>query len=347
MKENGGKRGRNPSLHDVAKKAGVSAASVSRVLNKVNPTSERLRSRVQAAVDALGYVPKNAQEVETGKMLGVISYDLRNPYFCEIITGIQDRAVVFGLTPMILDLQCGHAEWESVRAAAAALDCKGYVFLGTGVAEHDLAEFAAQAGTPVVAVNQAIRHPSIRTINIDYEKATYAAAQHLLGLGHRRVGFLGGSPSSPVSVEKIRGVQVAMTEAGLELPAANVIYGAATVEWGFQAMNSLLARPEDSRPTAVLCACDVIALGVLHALRSAQLSVPGDVSVVGFDDIDMACHSNPPLTTISPPKYDMGRRAVDLLLARDDPQSSPITEYVMIESPLVVRESTGACPRER
>ncbi len=343
MKGKGARRGRNPSLHDVARIAGVSAASVSRVLNKVNPTSERLRSRVQAAADELGYVPKNAQGAETAKLLGVIAYDLRNPYFCEIITGIQDRAAAFALTPMIIDLQGGHAAWESVRAAASGLGCKGHVFLGTGVAERDLAEFAEQAGTPVVAVNQAIRHPAVRTINIDYVKATYTAAQHLLGLGHRRVGFLGGSPSSPVSVEKVRGARLAMTEAGLELPAANVIYGAATVEWGFQAMNSLLARPADSRPTAVLCACDLIALGVLHALRSSQLSVPGDVSVVGFDDIDMACHSNPPLTTISPPKYDMGRRAVDLLLARDL-QSSPITEYVMIESPLVVRESTGACP---
>ena len=135
---------------------------------------------------------------------------------------------------------------------------------------------------------------------------------------------------------------MAMREAGLELPAADVIHGAATVEWGFQAMNSLLARPAESRPTAVLCACDLIALGVLHALRSAQLNVPGDMSVVGFDDIDMACHANPPLTTISPPKYEMGRRAVDQLLARDLP--SPITGYIMIESPLVVRESTGSCP---
>jgi LacI family transcriptional regulator len=332
-----------PSLHDVARKAGVSAASVSRVLNRVNPTSERLRGRVQAAVDELGYVPKNAQGPEPGKLLCVIAYDLRNPYFCEIITGIQDRAAVFGLTPMIVDLQGGHAGWESVRAAAAGIGCKGHLFLGTGVAEHDLAAFAEQAGTPVVAVNQAIRHPSIRTINIDYVKATGAATQHLLRLGHRRIGFLGGSPSSPVSVEKVRGVQMALAEAGLELPPANVIYGAATVEWGFQAMNSLLARPPEARPTAILCACDLIALGVLHALRSAQLSVPGDVSVVGFDDIDMACHSNPPLTTISPPKYDMGRTAVDQVLARD-PQSSTITEYVMIESPLVVRESTGACP---
>ncbi len=343
MKENGRKRGRNPSLHDVARKAGVSAASVSRVLNRVNPTSERLRSRVQAAVDELGYVAKNAPIAAAGKLIGVITHDLRNPYFSEIITGIQERAAVFGLTPMIVDLQGGHETWESVRWAVASLGCKGHVFLGTGVAEHDLVELAEQAGAPVVAVNQAVRHPSVRTINIDYVKATSTAAQHLLRFGHRRIGFLGGSPSSPVSVEKIRGVQVAMTEAGMELSAANVIYGAATVDWGFQAMNSLLARPVGSRPTAVLCACDVIALGVLHALRSAQLKVPGDVSVIGFDDIDMACHSNPPLTTISPPKHDMGRRAVDLLLAKDL-RSSPITEYVMIESPLVVRESTGACP---
>ncbi len=343
MKAKARRRSRNPSLHDVARKAGVSAASVSRVLNNVGPVSERLRSRVQAAVEALGYGPQYAGVPETARLLAVVAHDLRNPYFCEVITGIEERAAAFDLAPFIIDLQGGHARWDAAGSAAAAPGCKGSVFLGTGVEERELAQLAGQTGLPVVAINQSVRHPAVRTINLDYVKATYTAAQHLLGLGHRRIAFLGGSPSSPVSLEKVRGARQALAEAGLELPAADVIYGAATVEWGFQAMNTLLSRPAGDRPTAVLCACDLVALGVLHALRSAQLSVPGDVSVVGFDDIDMACHSNPPLTTISPPKYDMGRRAVELLLAAD-PHAAAITEYVMIESPLVVRESTGACP---
>jgi len=344
MRTKVGKRAPKPSLRDVARKAGVSAASVSRVLNRVSPTSERLRRQVQAAVEELGYVPKRGPQAPPARLLAVIAHDLRNPYFCEILTGIEERAAALELTPLVLDLQGGHAAWEGARAAAAALGSRGYVFLGTALEERELVEVARQSGLPVVAVNQSVRHPAVRTINIDYVKATWTATQHLLGLGHRRVGFLGGNPSSPVSVDKVRGVAQALSEAGLELPAANVIYGTAAVEWGFQAMNTFLARPRELRPTAVLCACDLVALGVLHALRSAQLSVPGDLSVVGFDDIGMACHANPPLTTVSPPKYDMGRKAVDLLLARDL-RSSPITEYVMIESPLVVRESTGSCPR--
>jgi DNA-binding LacI/PurR family transcriptional regulator len=315
---------------------------VSRVLNRISPTSERLRQRVHAAVKEMGYVPKNAQAGETGELLVIVTSDLLNPYFNEIITGIEDRASTFGLTPLLVDLQSGHAPWQSIRIAVGRLKPRGCIVLGGALDEKTLGEFADQVRTPLVVVNQSIRHPSVRTINIDYVQATYTATVHLLRLGHRRIAFLGGTVSSPVSVEKVRGVQMAMTEAGLGLPAEDIVFGIATVDWGFQAMNRLLARPKDSRPTAVLCACDLIALGVLHAIRSSEFSVPDDVSVIGFDDIEMACHSNPPLTTIAPPKYEMGRRAADLLLPRNE-ELSPITDYVMIESPLVVRESTTTC----
>ena len=342
MTARGRKQGRAPSLRDVARKAGVSVASVSRVLNRVSPTSERLRRQVQAAAEELGYVPRSGPGAAPPRLLAVIVHDLRNPYFCEILTGVGERASALGLSPVIVDLRGSLAGWDAARAAAAAVGTCGFLFLGTGVEERGLAELAESTGLPVAAVNQSVRHPAVRTINVDYVKATYTAAQHLLGFGHRRFGFLGGSLSSAVSQDKVRGVRLALAEADLDLHPANVIHGPATVEWGFQALNALLARPRELRPTAVLCACDLIAFGVLHALRSAKLGVPQDMSVTGFDDIEMAFHANPPLTTISPPKYEMGRRAVELLLA-GDLQSSPITEYVMIESPLVVRESTGSC----
>jgi DNA-binding LacI/PurR family transcriptional regulator len=331
-----------PSLRDVARMAGVSPASVSRVLNGVSPTSERLRQRVDAAVKKAGYVPRNLKLPGTGETLVVVTSDLLNPYFNEIITGIEDRASTFGLTPFLVDLQRGHAPWESIRAAVSGLRPRGYIVLGGALEEASIAEFADQARAPVVVVNQAIRHASVRTINIDYVQATYAATVHLLKLGHRQIAFLGGNPSSPVSIEKVRGMEAAMTEANLTLPTKNIVFGIATVDWGFQAMNSLLEQPGESRPTAVLCACDLIALGVLHAVRSSEFSVPDDVSVVGFDDIDMACHANPPLTTIAPPKYAMGLRAAYLLVPHSG-EVSQITEYVMIESPLVVRESTTVC----
>jgi DNA-binding LacI/PurR family transcriptional regulator len=331
-----------PSLHDVARKAGVSPASVSRVLNDVQPISERLRRSVDEAVRSLGYVPKNPQTSRGSSILAVFTADLLNPVFNEIIAGIEDRAAAHGVASLLLDLRGGRAVWETVKNSFTVLKPRGYIVLGTLLNEQTLSEFAIQGKVPLVVVNQVIRHPSIRSINIDHAKATYSAAVHLMKLRHRRIAFLGGSASSLVNNDKIRGAENALREGGLELAAENVITGAPTVEWGFQATNSLLGRPPERRPTAVMCACDLIALGALHAVRSAGLSVPRDISVVGFDDINMACHSNPALTTISPPKFEMGALAVDLLLPRVE-DSSRITDYVMIESPLVVRESTAEC----
>ena len=142
-------------------------------------------------------------------------------------------------------------------------------------------------------------------------------------------------------MEKARGVRQAMAQRGLGLRDEDLLAGDATVEWGFQAMSSLLGRPAAERPTAVIGSCDLIAFGVLHAVRSAQLSVPRDISVVGFDDIAMACHANPPLTTISPPKAGIGRLAVDLILRGAEEKPPAVSSFIMLESPLIVRESTA------
>jgi DNA-binding LacI/PurR family transcriptional regulator len=331
-----------PGLNEVARRAGVSPASVSRVLNGVQPISERLRLGVEKAVRELGYIPRNPTATRGSSILAVFTADLLNPVFNEIIAGIEDRAAAHGLTSVLIDLRGGRTVWDQVKNSLTGHKPRGYIVLGTVLNEQTLTDFALQGKAPLVVVNQVIRHPTVRSINIDHAKATYGAAVHLLNLRHRRIAFLGGSASSLVNLEKINGVRTALGEAGLELQAKNVITGLPTIEWGFQAMKSLLGRPADARPTAVVCACDLIALGALHAIRSSGLSVPRDISVVGFDDITMACHSNPALTTVSPPKYEMGGLAVDLLLPHAD-EATHITDYVMIESPLVVRESTAEC----
>jgi DNA-binding LacI/PurR family transcriptional regulator len=337
------KHGRgSPSLQDLARKAGVSPASVSRVLNNIHPISDRLRQRVENAVRELGYVPKNLKGTYDSPMIVVLTSDLLNPYFNEIIAGIEDRSIIRRVTTVVINLKRGTAPWDAIKSAAINVKPSGYVVLGGILVDRSLADFAMQVKVPVIAVNHAIRHELIRTINIDYTKATYAAAIHLIKLGHRRLSFLGGHQSSAVNISRIQGVEAAVAEAGFHLPKELIVYGPSTIEWGFQAMNALLARQPNERPTAVLCSCDLIALGVLHAVRSLGLSVPRDISVVGFDDIDMACHANPPLTTISPPKYEMGQLAADLLFQRSE-DVSHINEYIMIESPLVVRESTAFC----
>ncbi|MFA6508193.1 MAG: LacI family DNA-binding transcriptional regulator [Treponemataceae bacterium] len=334
-----------PSLDDVARKAGVSAASVSRVLNNVPPISEKLRAAVESAAAELGYVPRNPKAAHNSSMIAVFCTDLSNPVFTEIIGGIEDRASSHSLGSILIDLRGGRAPWDQVRNFFSNYKPLGHIVLGPVLSDQTLLELAGHGRIPLVVVNHILRHSAIRSVNIDHAKATYNATTHLLNLRHRRIAFLGSNSTSPVTEEKVKGVRDAFADFGLELRDQDVLPGHATIEWGFHATKTVIARSVTERPTAIVCSCDLIALGVLHAVRSLGLSVPKDVSVVGFDDIPMACHSNPALTTVSPPKYEMGALAVDLLLSSETGSTS-INDYVMLESPLVVRESTAECSQK-
>ncbi len=329
-----------PTLDDVAHRAGVSPASVSRVLNGVGPTSTALRDAVRKASEELGYVPRRSRPSGARPVVAVLTPDLLNPYFNEIIRGIEERAWIAGLVTSVMevagspDAGGAAAEWLSSERV------RGTVVFGGIFSNEELKAFAASRTDPLVAINQVIEDRDILCINIDYATAMQQATTHLLELGHRRIVFV-GSESSLTSEAKVRGIRQAMALRGLELADEDILHGAGTVEWGFQATSALLARPPEKRPTAVIGASDLIALGVLHAVRSGQLSVPRDVSVVGFDDIAMACHANPPLTTISAPKPNMGRLAVDLILRGGDAKPLALSSFIMLESPLVVRESTA------
>ncbi|HUZ18078.1 MAG TPA: LacI family DNA-binding transcriptional regulator [Spirochaetia bacterium] len=337
----------SPKLEDVAHYAGVSPASVSRVLNRVEPTSARLREAVENAARELGYIPKRATSRTTAKSIAVLSPDLLNPYFNETAVGIEDRARDYGFVPFLANITRAGLDPAGVVDWLRTIDPKGCIVFGGVLSDEALIAFSLRTPFPVVAINQAVNHPGLKSITIDYAKATYTLSQHLFQLGHRDIVFLGGSQSAATSRGKIQGIENAARETGLDLGGDWIFPGAPTIEWGFQAMTALLSPVRARRPTAVVCSCDLVALGALHAVRSAGLSVPRDVSVVGFDDIDMACHANPPLTTISPPKYEMGAQAVELLVAsRSD--GDPIKNYVMLESPLIVRESTAVCgPKNR
>jgi LacI family transcriptional regulator, galactose operon repressor len=339
----GRKRRNSPSLQDVAQVAGVSPASVSRVLNNVPPVSERLRRNVESAVAQLGYVPKNAAGTETNSpLLAVFSSDLLNPYFNEVAAAVSEAAISRGATTIIVDLHRGGVDARATLSAVNAARPVGYIVLGPAMESDELAKMADLVKTPMVVVNQMVRHPLIRTVNIDYVSATSNATNHLLGLGHKRIAYLGASSNSRVNQDKLRGVDAALEAAGLGLGPRSVLSGPPTVDWGYTAAKRLFELPGSLRPTGVVCECDLVALGVLHAARSLGFSLPSDLSVVGFDDIDMACHSNPPLTTIAPPKRDIGHMAVHLVFS--GPQTSTgISDYSVVESPLVVRESTSSC----
>ncbi len=335
-----------PTVSDVARAAGVSPSSVSRVLNNVPPISAELRRQVEQAVRTLGYEHKRPALHYQGA-IAVLVPDTMNSYFHEIALGIEEQALQYGAVVNLVlvssqeDYVRRMLRWLARGASEAVIVTSG----NRAITEEQLGALKDRSHLPLVLINRRSVHPGIPSIHIDFADSMYRVTRHLLKLGHMRLAFLSGPASSASSAEKKRGVDMAMADAGLAVSPGLYLAGEATVEWGYQNMNALLALAPEQRPTAVVAFNDLVALGAIHSCRAHRVRVPDDVSITGFDDIAMAAHANPPLTTISPPKQEMGKLAVRLVHQIRTSGESEVDRYTMMESPLIVRESTAACAR--
>lgn len=338
MKQNGTSK---PTLSDVAVQAGVSPATVSRVVNQTAPVSEETRERVKSAMADLGYKPSGSRQSNTSsriKAVALLVTDILNPFFAEIVRGVEDEAEAEGLALVLFNTTEDAQREERTLCTLRQWALDGVILFGSRLPTQELLDFQKDRESPLVIMNRHMTSPQTACILVDSEKATYRAAEYLLNLGHRKIAYLAGPSTSESSQARKNGVERALQEAGLSLPPAWCPVGFPNLEGGFQAMSNLLAT--DKRPTAVLAYNDMMALGALRAIRTYNLDVPKDVSIIGFDDISMAAHANPPLTTIIQPKYQMGRLAVQLLRRLRRGEEIPGNGCVMLESLLVVREST-------
>ncbi len=335
-----------PKLTDVAHHSGVSPATVSRVLNNTAPVSEDVRARVLSALDALGYVPAIPRSTgrNSASTIALLISDVLNPYFTEVVRGVEDEAGVDDFMPLLLDAVEDPQHEQQLLRVLANQPISGIIVCASRLISDDLLAVHRRHKIPMVVLNRCIHHPNVACIVTDFENSTYRATRHLLALNHVRIGFLSGPGTSEASQSRRRGVESALSEAGLPLRPEWCIGSFPNVDGGFQAMSALLTLPPSERPTAVAVYNDVMALGALHAVRAHHLRVPEDISLVGFDDIAMAAHSNPPLTTISQPKYRMGRLAMQTLRRMIQGQPPPEEGYTLMESPLIVRESTALAP---
>lgn len=332
-----------PNLADVARHAGVSPATVSRVLNNTAPVRESVRARVLASVTTLGYQPTLSYLSTSLRQnaLALLIPDILNPYFTEIVRGVQDEASADHLLPLLFDTaEDPHREQEFLRLLASQPVC-GIIACGSRIELQDLIAIRNLSNIPMVAINRNLHLPNLACIMVDLENATYRATRHLLDLNHTRITFLPGPHESETSQVRRRGVEIALDEAGLSLRPEWCPSSFPDIDGGFQAMSALLALPPENRPTAVIAYNDLMALGVLHAVRTHHLRVPEDISVIGIDNISMAAHSNPPLTTLSPPKHRIGRMAMQTLRRMLEGQNPSGEGYILLECPLVVRESTA------
>ena len=331
-----------PTFQDIAELAGVSTSSVSRVLNNVPPISVELKQKVIAAAKAVGYTNfRRPREMEDPGSIAVLIPDGTNPFFTELGKVMQDQALRYGF---ILSTFVVEQNRDYVRRLIDFLissNCAGVVVCSSceGVQDEDLIRLQEALNTPIVQIDGRYHIPDMASIEVDYVKAMQSAVYHLFELGHRRFAYLGNNGA--ISQRKFEGISKALSTKGLEMDEELCISGLPTIEWGFHGTNTLLDIMAEKKFTAILAHNDLSAIGALHAIRQRGLSVPNDLSLVGFDDIAMASHTNPPLTTISTPKYQMGALAMQLLVQKREHVPVSIDLFTIMESLLVIRDSTG------
>jgi alanine racemase len=342
-----------PRIADVAREAGVSKTAVSFAFNSPERLAPETASRIHEVADSLGYRPHPVARMLTQRQtmtIGVLtpqalSVIFSNPFFGAFSEGVALVAEEHGYALHFISPLHG----SLVRAVSRAT-VDGVVAIGLSVA-HPEVEQIRRAGLPIVLVDSSSL-PEHGSVEIDDVGGARAAADHILGLGHRDVLVLGVEPPAPGGVEpdgvtsrRLRGYREAFAAVGASIPDERVIVGPATVDGGIAIIQR--AREDALAFTAVLAMSDAMAIGALRALRDEGLSVPDDVSVVGFDDIDLAPHVDPPLTTVHQPIRRKGEEAVRALLTVVERRGQARPEHRRLETRLIIRGSTGPVPTRR
>jgi LacI family transcriptional regulator len=338
------------SLRDIARKAGVSVATVSRVVNDVDrhKVSDETRNRVLDIARTMRYRPNpQAVALVTGRppnALGLYlpynSHVFNSFYFTEIIRGAADAANSRGMSitlyvPSRDDASDVPRDFLGSHRSVAAL-------LLVGARLHDpIIQQCRENGAPFVLVNNTAPEEDVSSVDCDNVAGAMEATRHLLALGHQCIAFIAGPDDSSNARDRRSGYEQAMAEAGVAVDPAFIVPGRFEEEGGREAMETLLSRGR--RPTAVFAANDTMALGALSALREAGVRVPDDMAMVGFDDIPTARYVEPHLTTVHQPIYEVGRHAAEAALARAaaPPSAPPPPAREILQTRLVIRASCG------
>jgi DNA-binding LacI/PurR family transcriptional regulator len=326
-------------LAEVAKKVGVSEATVSRVLNGKPGVSEPTRQAVLSALDVLGYERPTQLRGERARLVGLVLPELQNPIFPAFAEVIGGALAQLGLTPVLCTQTKGGVSEADYVTLLLQQQVSGVVFAGGLYAQadapHDHYRLLAERNIPVVLVNAAIDHLGFPAVSCDDAVAVEQAWRHLASLGHERIGLVLGPADHMPSARKLAAARAIAPE----LPDEFVARAIFSIEGGHAAASRLV----DRGVTGIICASDPLALGAVRAARRKGLDVPSQISVVGYDDSAFMNCTEPPLTTVRQPIEPMCRMVIELLVRQVD--GAPIQhDELLFEPELVVRASTGPAP---
>jgi len=330
------------TIKDVARLADVSTATVSHVINDTRYVSDELRARVLDAMEVLNYRPNVlAQGLRRGEThtIGLVVPDNANPFFAEVARVVEDVGFDRGYSVILCNTG---DDLERERAYIDVLIAKqvdGIIFIAAGDHHKHLAELT-DANVPLVLADRDVAQSGVDVVLVDNELGGHRATEHLLDLGHRRIGCIAGPSEATPSADRVKGYARALREAGVPVQQSLIEPGDFRYEGGEEAAARLLSL--DSLPSAVFACNDLMAIGALRAIRRAGLRVPEDISVVGFDDIVLASAVSPALTTVAQPVEQLAKISTELLLSRIEGESPSDLARIVLDTELVVRNSSAS-----
>ncbi|RDU94882.1 LacI family DNA-binding transcriptional regulator [Trinickia dinghuensis] len=327
------------TLDEIAKAAGVSSSTVSRILNGTAKVSRAKQQAVEAVIEKFNYRPNVlARSLASGKTetVGVLTQTVASPFYAEWLRGIEDSLHEPGLTPFFMSCRWNVAEEKSRIEQFIARRVDGIIVLHGQLDEASLASFARQ--TPIVVLGRSLNNvPGLAGLPIDNVQGARDMTRYLIAQGHRKIAFIAGPTTHIDAVQRLLGYRLALEEAGIRFSSQRIEQGDFLEAGGVDAMARLLARK--AAFTAIFCANDQTAYGARLTLYRHGLRVPEDVSLVGFDDVPTSQYSTPPLTTIRQPIYELGRQAAAAIVRLI--RKEPVT-LTPVSLDLIERETVSA-----
>lgn len=333
------------TIKTIAKMTGVSHSTVSRALRGSPLVAEDTAERIRQAAQQLGYLPSAAaRSLKTNRtrILGVIVSGIADPFFSEVLNGIEQAAQAAGYSLFIGSSNHEPEKEEKIFQTMLEQRIDGVIICSTPVSVDRWRQFPTEAFPIVVVNNQAADHYNYSIYHDDVD-GSRQVARHLIALGHHQIAYLGNSQSGKTTLDRLNGLNTEMNAHGLSIIPEHIYHvPGGSPQMGIEGMNYFLNLP--SPPTAVMCFNDMLALGGLKSCRQAGMRVPDDISVTGFDNITISEFSEPPLTTLDQPKKEIGREAAQLLLSllgSDSGQLNSTQRVKVLKGQLLVRDSTA------
>jgi LacI family transcriptional regulator len=334
------------TIRDIAKEAGVSVTTVSRVLNNRHDVSDETKKKVQEIIAQLGYSPNSIARglvLQRTYTIGLAIPDISNPFFPQVAKGVQSRAKELGYSVILFDTNNDANEEKEAIKLLKSKQVEGLIVSLSMDNAKELSDLE-QEGFPVVQIDRVIPECHIPSVTIDNVASAYGATKYLIGLGHTRICHITGSFAFQTTRDRLRGYQLALQESNMDLTDVDTLEGDYTIESGYRNMLSILTTKQNI--TAVFAANDLMALGCYQAAFESGVRIPQDISIIGHDDIELSQFVSPPLTTMSQPKYELGRAAAENLirlieLSQSEEDCKEVKDTVL-ETALVIRGSTAS-----